>query len=97
MSSLVSRVKSKLLNPIAIYRFLDAATKSITIDSQLGGIHGLYNLATSLRNLPAEQGHLLHPAHLPAVSWWCRPTRPTCCGRSPRTARSSGRSATTCR
>ena len=55
MSSLVERVKSKLLNPIAIYRFLDAATKSITIDSQLGGIHGLYNLATSVRNLPASQ------------------------------------------
>ena len=55
MSSLVARVKSKLLNPIAIYRFLDAATRSITIDSQLGGIHGLYNLATSVRNLPASQ------------------------------------------
>jgi LCP family protein required for cell wall assembly len=55
MSSLVARVKSKLLNPIAIYRFLDAATKSITIDSQLGGIHGLYNLAMSVRNLPASQ------------------------------------------
>jgi LCP family protein required for cell wall assembly len=55
MSSLVERVKGKLLNPIAIYRFLDAATKSITIDSQLGGIHGLYNLAMSVRNLPASQ------------------------------------------
>ena len=55
MSSLVARVKSKLLNPIAIYHFLDAATKSITIDSQLGGIHGLYDLATSVRNLPASQ------------------------------------------
>jgi len=52
MSSLVSRVKSKELNPLALYRFLDAATKSLTIDSQLGGIHGLYNLATSLKNLP---------------------------------------------
>ena len=52
MSALVARVKSKLLNPLAIYRFLDAATKSITIDSQLGGIHGLYDLATSLKNLP---------------------------------------------
>jgi LCP family protein required for cell wall assembly len=55
MSSLVERVKSKLLNPIAIYRFLDAATKSITIDSQLGGIHGLYDMAMSVRNLPASQ------------------------------------------
>ena len=55
MSSLVERVKSKLLDPIAIYHFLDAATKSITIDSQLGGIHGLYDLAMSVRNLPASQ------------------------------------------
>ena len=55
MSSLTQRVKSKLLNPIAIYHFLDAATKSITIDSQLGGIHGLYDLAMSVRNLPASQ------------------------------------------
>ena len=52
MSALVSRVKSKEFNPIALYRFLDAATRSITIDSQLGGIHGLYDLATSLKNLP---------------------------------------------
>jgi LCP family protein required for cell wall assembly len=52
MSALVSRVKSKELNPLALYRFLDAATKSLTIDSQLGGIHGLYNLATSLKSLP---------------------------------------------
>ena len=55
MSSLVERVKSKLLNPIAIYHFLDAATKSLTIDSQFGGIHGLYDLAMSVRNLPASQ------------------------------------------
>ncbi|HEV8275823.1 MAG TPA: LCP family protein [Streptosporangiaceae bacterium] len=55
MSSLVDRVKSKLLNPVAIYRFLDAATKSITIDSGLGGIKGLYDLATSLKNLPPSQ------------------------------------------
>jgi len=53
MSALVDRVKSKLLNPLAIYRFLDAATKSITIDSQLGGIHGLYDLAASLKNMQA--------------------------------------------
>jgi LCP family protein required for cell wall assembly len=53
MSSLVGRVKSQLLNPLAIYRFLDAATKSLTIDSQLGGITGLYNLGESLRGIPS--------------------------------------------
>ncbi|HUZ38166.1 MAG TPA: LCP family protein [Streptosporangiaceae bacterium] len=55
MSSLVDRVKGKLLNPVAIYHFLDAATKSLTIDAQLGGITGLYNLAASVKNLPASQ------------------------------------------
>ncbi len=55
MSSLIHRVKSKLLNPIAIYQFLDAATKSLTIDTKLGGVTGLYDLASSLRNLPSSK------------------------------------------
>jgi LCP family protein required for cell wall assembly len=55
MSSLVSRVKSKLYNPLDIYRFLDAFTKSLTIDSQLGGISGLYNLGESLRGIPSSK------------------------------------------
>jgi LCP family protein required for cell wall assembly len=55
MSSLISRVKSELLNPLAIYRFLDAATRSLTIDSQLGGITGLYNLGESLRGIPSSK------------------------------------------
>jgi LCP family protein required for cell wall assembly len=55
MSSLVSRVKSQLLNPLAIYRFLDAATRALTIDSQLGGITGLYNLGQSLRGIPSSK------------------------------------------
>jgi len=55
MSSLISRVKSELLNPLAIYRFLDAATRSLTIDSQLGGITGLYDLGQSLRDLPPDK------------------------------------------
>jgi len=55
MSSLISRVKSELLDPVAIYRFLDAATKSLTIDSQLGGITGLYNLGQSLRSIPSNK------------------------------------------
>jgi LCP family protein required for cell wall assembly len=54
MSSLIARVQSKLLDPLAIYRFLDAATQSLTIDSQLGGITGLYNLSESLRGIPKE-------------------------------------------
>jgi LCP family protein required for cell wall assembly len=55
MSSLISRVKSQLLNPLADYRFLDAATRSLTIDSQLGGITGLYDLGQSLRDVPQDK------------------------------------------
>jgi LCP family protein required for cell wall assembly len=54
MSSLIARVQAKMLDPLAIYRFLDAATQSLTIDSQLGGITGLYNLGQSLRGIPKE-------------------------------------------
>ena len=54
MSSLIARVQTKMLDPLAIYRFLDAATQSLTIDSQLGGITGLYNLGESLRGIPKE-------------------------------------------
>jgi LCP family protein required for cell wall assembly len=54
MSSLINRVQGKLLDPLAIYRFLDAATASLTIDSQLGGITGLYNLGESLRGIPKQ-------------------------------------------
>jgi LCP family protein required for cell wall assembly len=55
MSSLISRVKSKMLDPVAIYSFLDALTKSLTIDSQLGGVQGLYNLAESLKSIPNDK------------------------------------------
>jgi hypothetical protein len=48
-------VKSQLLNPLAIYRFLDAATRSLTVDSQLGGITGLYDLGQSLRDVPPDK------------------------------------------
>jgi len=55
MSSLISRVKSELLNPVAIYQFLDAATKSLTIDTQIGGLTGLYDLGESLRGIPSSK------------------------------------------
>ncbi len=51
--SLVTRVRSDMSNPLATYRFLDAFTRSLTVDSQLGGITGLYRLAQSLHGMPA--------------------------------------------
>jgi anionic cell wall polymer biosynthesis LytR-Cps2A-Psr (LCP) family protein len=55
LSSLVSRARSELLNPIAIYGFLDAATSSLTIDSQLGGVTGLYDLEQSLHGISSSK------------------------------------------
>jgi LCP family protein required for cell wall assembly len=55
VSSLITRVRSELFNPLAMYRFLDAATSSLTIDSQLGGISGLYRLEQSLRGIPSSK------------------------------------------
>jgi LCP family protein required for cell wall assembly len=55
VSSLISRARSELLNPLAIYRFLDSATSSLTVDSQLGGITGIYNLEKSLHGIPANK------------------------------------------
>jgi LCP family protein required for cell wall assembly len=55
VSSLISRARSELLNPLAIYRFLDAATSSLTIDSQLGGVTGLYKLEQSLHGISSSK------------------------------------------
>jgi LCP family protein required for cell wall assembly len=55
VSSLISRARSELLNPLAIYRFLDAATSSLTVDSQFGGITGIYDLERSLHGIPASK------------------------------------------
>ena len=85
MSSLADRAKSELLNPVAIYRFLDAATKSVTIDSSLGGIRGLYGLASRLRamstsqltfiTLPTYPRSLIDPADTANVMWQQPQTR----------------------
>jgi hypothetical protein len=94
MSSLIGRVQSELLNPFTIYRFLDAATRSLTIDSQLGGITGLYDLGQSLRGMPSDKIAFFTVPNFPAARSSPATSR-TCCGRSRRTTRSSPRSATT--
>jgi LCP family protein required for cell wall assembly len=52
ITSMISRAKGEFYDPLAIYQFLDAATQSLTIDSQFGGLIGLYNLEQSLRSIP---------------------------------------------
>src|SRR5205823_4505903 len=77
MSSLITQVQAKMLDPLAIYRFLDAATQSLTIDSQLGGITGLYNLGESLRGIPKQDIALFTLPNVPrgdgANVLWAQP------------------------
>jgi hypothetical protein len=54
-SSLVTRAQSQLLNPAAIYRFAEALASSLTVDSQFGGVTGLYNLERTLHGIPSGQ------------------------------------------
>ena len=53
--SLINRAKSKLPNPLAAYQFLNALTTSLTVDSQLGGMTGLYYLAHLLHGIPPDK------------------------------------------
>jgi LCP family protein required for cell wall assembly len=53
--SLINRAKSKLPDVLATYRFLDALTTSLTVDSQLGGMTGLYYLSHLLHGIPADK------------------------------------------
>ncbi len=55
VSALSARARSEWLNPLAIFRFLDAVTNSLAIDSQLGGVTGLYSLEQSLRGIPSSK------------------------------------------
>jgi LCP family protein required for cell wall assembly len=54
-SALAARARSELLNPVAIYRFLDAVTSSLATDTQLGGVTGLYSLERSLHGIPSSK------------------------------------------
>jgi LCP family protein required for cell wall assembly len=78
MISLISRARSELYNPLASYQFLDAATQSLTIDSQLGGLLGLYNLEQSLRSIPTSKiAFFALPNHIdPAATANVRWTEP---------------------
>ena len=52
---LVKRARSELDDPLAIYRFVDAVTKSLTIDRGMGGVFGLFRLAVKLHSIPPHK------------------------------------------
>ncbi|MFF9345300.1 LCP family protein [Streptomyces sp. NPDC014773] len=61
LGALVNKVQSDgvLLNPAKLYPVLDAATKSITTDPGLDSLRDLYELARTMRSVPAEKVQFL--------------------------------------
>ncbi len=56
LSSMIKKVKSTglLLNPVALFNFLDAATKSLTTDPSLGDLNAMRSLAQDVRSMPTS-------------------------------------------
>jgi LCP family protein required for cell wall assembly len=56
LSSLINKAKSSgtLLNPIRLIRFLEAATKSLTVDPGLDSLNKLRELAQEVRDIPLK-------------------------------------------
>ncbi|MFC4608812.1 LCP family protein [Streptomyces maoxianensis] len=61
LGALVKKVQSNgvLLNPTRLFPVLDAATKSLTTDPGLNSLKDLYDLTTSIRNIPTEKVQFL--------------------------------------
>ncbi|MCF3960646.1 LCP family protein [Streptomyces fuscigenes] len=61
LGSLFTKLQSDgvLLNPTRLYPVLDAATKAITTDPGLDSLRDLYNLAHSMRDVPADKVQFL--------------------------------------
>ncbi|MCH0538464.1 LCP family protein [Streptomyces sp. MUM 203J] len=61
LGALVRKVQSNgvLLNPTRLYPVLDAATRSLTTDPGLDSLKDLYELARTLRSVPAEKVQFL--------------------------------------
>ncbi|MHB1614212.1 MAG: LCP family protein [Actinomycetes bacterium] len=77
LASLVTKVTSTglLLNPVRLYQFLDAATRSVTTDPAFASLTSLASLATSVRNVPRSNVTFLtvpnhpYPANPNVVEW----------------------------
>lgn len=54
LTAMVAKVKNEslLTSPTRLYGILDAATKAITTDPGIGSLSDLYNLLSSLKNIP---------------------------------------------
>ncbi|MEV7088294.1 LCP family protein [Streptomyces sp. NPDC093085] len=61
LGALFKKVQSNgvLLNPTRLYSVLDAVTKSLTTDEGLNSLTDLYDVAASMRDIPAERVQFL--------------------------------------
>ncbi|MGW7577723.1 LCP family protein [Streptomyces sp. NPDC054765] len=55
MKALAAKAQSKLTSPGELYDFLDSATKSLTTDKDLAGLKPLYDLAATVKDIPADR------------------------------------------
>ena len=72
LSSVVDKVRSAgtLLNPIKLYKFLDAATKSLSTDPSLAHLSALRDLASQVRSIPPSKITFM------TTPWMVDPTDP---------------------
>ncbi|AOP50886.1 LCP family protein [Streptomyces lydicus] len=55
MKALGKKAQEKLTSPGELYDFLDSATKSITTDTELAGLKPLYDLASTVKDIPSDR------------------------------------------
>ncbi|MFG3287015.1 LCP family protein [Streptomyces sp. NPDC048111] len=69
LGSLMKKVQSNgvLLNPTRLFPVLDAATKSLTTDAGLNSLRALYDLVSSMRDIPTQNIHFLTVPRQPYV------------------------------
>ncbi|SOE12598.1 transcriptional attenuator, LytR family [Streptomyces sp. 2323.1] len=55
MKALGAKAQEKLTSPGELYDFLDSATKSLTTDKALDGVKPLYDLASTVKDIPSDR------------------------------------------
>lgn len=55
LKALGTKARAQLTSPGSLYDFLDSATRSLTTDRELAGIKPLYDLAATLKDIPADR------------------------------------------
>lgn len=86
LAALANKVMSKgvLARPDRLYDFLDATTKSLTVDQRLGSPKKIADLAGKFQDLGTQNIKFITvrgTSTNPTPTGWSGPRTPTCCGR----------------